>query len=180
MLNNAKKNLEIARELGARRCFKLIWDRILNPALLIGFIIVKLAIFREYKIHLLSTWQDTDKRSKIDNLLFRAFFSVWIKFEYLKEPNPDKREILKLLALGGESGKNWAEHFQSTSLDLNAKKGRMTFKESNPLFEEIGTILGNTDQQYLVIQVGSSSGREIRYFASMFAIIKTMNCLSMS
>ena len=41
-------------------------------------------------------------------------------------------------------------------------------EEAYPIFNEISAILGNTSSRYLVIQVGSSSGREIAYFAKMF------------
>ena len=61
---------------------------------------VKLPIFNKYKLHLLSTWKDEEKRNKIDRFLFRVFFGVWTRFEYLKENNPDKRETLEIYLYG--------------------------------------------------------------------------------
>ena len=148
---------------------KKIVDRIINiPTVLICLVIVKLPFFNKYKIHLLSTWHDVEKRSKVDNLLFRVFLVIWIRFEYLKENNPDKRESLKSLAMGGESGKNWAKIYQSRPLDFNLKLGHMTFKDACPYFGEVETTLSNLNQKYIVVQIGCSSGREIRYFADMF------------
>ena len=126
---------------------------------------VKLPIFNKYKLHLLSTWKDEEKGNKIDSFLFKVFFGVWIRFEYLKENNPDKRETLKSICMGGECGKNWAEFYQNQyatsghegTVDLNFKIGHMTLKEACPVFDEISSILGNTSSRYLVIQIGSSS-----------------------
>ena len=137
---------------------------------------VKLHIFNKYKLHLLSTWRDEEKRNKIDRFLFRVFFGVWIRFEYLKENNPDKRETLKSICMGGECGRNWAEFYQNQfaasghegTIDLNSKVGHMTYKEACPAIDEISAILGNASSRYLVIQIGSSSGKEIAYFTKMF------------
>ena len=134
---------------------------------------VKFPIFNKYKLHLLSTWKDEEKRNKIDSFLFRVFFGVWIRFEYLKENNPDKREALKSICMGGECGRNWAEYYQNKfadsghegTIDLSAKVGHMSLKEACPIFDEINFILGNAGSRYLVIQIGCSSGQEIAYFS---------------
>lgn len=138
------------------------------PIIMAGVAIVKIPFFSSYKLYLLSTWRDVGKRSWLDKLLFRFFFAVWVKFEYLKEKNPDEREKLKTLAMGGESGKQWAAYYQETGLDLNRKVGVMTLNASMPAYEEISDILRNAESEYLVIQIGSSSGREIAYYANEF------------
>ena len=138
------------------------------PRILIGVAIVKLPFFQSYKLHLLSTWRDYDKRSMIDNYLFSRVFSAWQRFEYLREIDPDKREDLKALAMGGASGKNWAKHYNIKPIDFTQKVGNMTMRQSAPIFSAIETILSNTESNYSVIQVGSSSGRELAYFATMF------------
>jgi len=140
------------------------------PTIFICLVIIKLPFFNKYKIHLLSTFYDLEKRSKVDNLLFRVFFAVWIKFEYLQETNPDHRESLKSLALGGKSGRNWAQHYQNKSLDLSGKVGNMLLKDACPLFKEVITFLTNLNQKCIVIQIGSSSGKETRFFANMFPL----------
>jgi len=138
------------------------------PRILIGVAIVKLPFFQSYKLHLLSTWKDCDKRSMIDNFLFSRVFSAWLRFEYLREIDPDKREGLKALAMGGESGREWAKGYNNAPLDFTQKIGNMTMRESQPIFGIVETILSNTESNYSVIQVGSSSGREIAYFATTF------------
>ena len=133
-----------------------IIDRIINlPLIIICLAMVKLPIFNKYKLHLLSTWNDEEKRTKIDRFLFRVFFGLWIRFEYLKENNPDKRETLKSICMGGECGKNWAESNQNQyaasghegTIDLNSKIGHMTYKEACPEIDEISAIFGNTSSR---------------------------------
>lgn len=140
------------------------------PLSLICFAICKLPSLSHYKKHLLSTWADVKKRKGIDNFLFNRFFSIWIKFEYLKERNPDKRENLKELSMGGSSGKEWAKYYNTNpiSSDFNTKRGHLSFREAAPLFDEIEGILKNSKTDLLIIQIGSSSGREIAYFAAKY------------
>jgi hypothetical protein len=146
------------------------------PLGLLGLAIVKIPLFNKYKLHLLSTWQVFDKRSKIDEILYKYVYYLWIKFDYLKEKDPDKRETLKSICMGGEGGRRWAEYYQTKQItsssggviDLNKKIGHMTLQESVPIFGEVSSILESADSNYLVIHIGSSSGSEIAYFAKMF------------
>ncbi|MAF85427.1 MAG: hypothetical protein CL875_02945 [Dehalococcoidales bacterium] len=137
-------------------------------AMILGAIVCKLPLFRQYKRHLLSTWHDFDKRKGVDNLLFGPLFNFWIRFEYLREKDPDKRESLKELAMGGNSGRKCAKQADAIPLDFNAKIGDMTFNEAFPMFSEIENILEGAKARLIVIQVGSSSGREIAYFAHKY------------
>ena len=138
------------------------------PQILLGIIICKLPVFSRYKRHILSTWYDFDKRSRIDIFLAPSVFAVWLKLEYLKEVDPDRREELKALAMAGVSGENWAKVYDYRPLDVNSKIGRMTFQEVFPIFDEIEKTLQNAKRNLLVIQIGSSSGREIAHFAAKF------------
>jgi hypothetical protein len=72
------------------------------PLVLLALAIVKIPLFNKYKLHLLSTWQDFDKRNKIDDILYKFVYYLWIKFVYLKQMDPDKRETLKSICMGGE------------------------------------------------------------------------------
>lgn len=147
-------------------CLSILWRGAL--AMTLGALICQLPFFSQYKRHLLSTWYDFGKRKGIDNLLFNPLFNFWIRFEYLKEKDPDKRESLKELAMGGSSGREWAKHYDSIPLDFNSKVGDLTFNEAVPIFNEIENILEGAKTRLLIIQVGSSSGREIAYFAHKY------------
>ncbi len=117
-----------------RRILKFIYD---CPELLLGGAICKLPLppVIRYKRHLLSTCFDSGKRTKIDKLLFPYVFG-WLKLQYRKETNPDRREELKSLAMGGTSGEKWAKTYDSRPLDFSSKVGHMTFGEANPIFSK--------------------------------------------
>jgi hypothetical protein len=93
------------------------------PLVLLALAIVKIPLFNKYKLHLLSAWQDFDKRNKIDDILYKFVYYLWIKFVYLKQMDPDKRETLKSICMGGECGKNWAEYYQNTQHGIPCFEG---------------------------------------------------------
>jgi hypothetical protein len=145
------------------------------PVALLCILIIKFPFCNKYKMRLLSTWHDFEKRNKIENIFFPVFHATWNRFEYLKEKDPDKRETMKSICMGGECGKKWAEGYQKkfstgddAGIDFNAKVGSMTLLEVTPMYDEISTILRETDTNYLVIQIGSSSGKETAFFAKQF------------
>jgi len=132
-----------------------------------GFVICKFPLLHSYKIHLLSTWLDIKQRRGIDKFLFNSLFNFWIKFEYLREKNPDKREKLKGICMGGNSGREWARIYDSRPLDFNSRIGHLNFREAYPIFDELEGICRNSKDLFIV-QIGSSSGREIAYFVNRY------------
>ena len=102
--------------------------------LLLSLIFFRLPFINRYGNYLVSTWHNTKGMSKLDQILYPAVIYSWITHVYLHEPNPDKREALKSIAMGGESGRNWAEHYQTKNkisgsggmIDLNGKVGNNT------------------------------------------------------
>ena len=60
------------------------------------FLLIPFSPLVRYKKYLLLTWQDSGKRSFIDNLFYPIVLESWIKYEYLREPNPDRREETNL------------------------------------------------------------------------------------
>lgn len=149
--------------------FRKILRRIYRlPLILLGISICKAPLLDHYKRYLLSTWRDSGRRSKIDNLLFPYVEQIWLRFEYSKEPDPGRREELKSLAMSGISGRNWAKEYDSESIQslFNSRVGHMSFQEACPIFGEIEKILQNAKSDSVVIQIGSSSGREIAYLAA--------------
>lgn|SRR5208337_2586122 len=144
--------------------FQQVFNRLLLP---LSFLIVKLRVLQSYKQHLLSTWNYPDNQNWIDSILFTPTFFAWIKYEYLKESDPDKRESLKHLAMGSESGRRWAQSYDNTPLNIGGTVGELPFNEAIPLFSETEKVLIKKTGA-VVIQIGSSSGREIAYLASRF------------
>ena len=97
-----KKTLKIMQSISTQKIIKKILQL---PLVLIGLAIVKITYLNKYKLHLLSTWADVEKRNKVDEILYKYVFFLWFEFEYLKEKDPDKRETLKSICMGGKGGK---------------------------------------------------------------------------
>jgi len=131
----------------------------------IGMLIYKLFFLKKYKSYLFSYWITQKKLKGIDRFFFRVLLLYWFRFEYLLEKNPDKRESLKGLLMGGKSGAMWAEEYDSFPLDFKSKVGRLTYEEACPLLPELDKILSSTKESSVVVQAGSSSGREIAWLA---------------
>ena len=124
--------------------------------------ILKRILFRHCR------WIDPNRRSRINELLYHILVEYWAKFEYLREKDPDKREDLKALAMGGNSGKEWARQYDAAPIDFNIKIGDLSFNEALPIFGEMDNILKSAQSDIIVIQIGSSSGREVAYFAGKY------------
>ena len=89
-------------------------------------------------------------------------------YEYLREKDADKREIMKGYAMGGNSGREWANYYDNSPIDFNMKIGSLSYRNANPFYKKIENIC-NSGTNLAVIQIGSSSGREIAYFAELFS-----------
>jgi len=132
--------------------------------LMIGMPICSLDFFEKYKYYLLSSWRLKEKRKTLDNFLYKALMAYWIRFEYLAEKDPDKRESLKEISMGGAGGKEWARSYDEP-INFESKIGRLLYAEACPLLPEIDKILSSIARSVVVIQVGSSSGKEIAWLA---------------
>ena len=124
--------------------------------------ILRRVLFRHYK------WFTPNGRGEINELLYSILFYLWAKAEYLREKDPDKRDDLKALAMGGDSGGEWAWHYDAVPLDFSIKVGDLSFNEAVPIFSKIEYILKSAQSDIIVIQAGSSSGHEIAYFAGKY------------
>jgi hypothetical protein len=105
------------------------------------------------------------RKGLLDNFFYPAILSYWFKFEYLFEKNPDKRESLKKILMGGESGKEWAKYYDNQTLDFKAKIGCLTYNDACPLLSKLDKALSSATKPSIVVQIGSSSGREIAWLA---------------
>lgn len=142
---------------------RLVMGRVIGT--IAGFILCKFPLLKCYKNRLLSTWMFPEKRGRVDNLLYECLLPVWFRFEYLAEKNPDKRESLKRLCMGGEGGRKWASIYDSRQLDFEEMVGDMPYKEACPILPRLDEVLSNTTSPSVIVQVGCSSGREIAWLA---------------
>jgi hypothetical protein len=118
-----------------------------------------------YKNRLFSSWTtDAKNRTTLDNLMLAAASTWWFKHVYLAESDPEKREALKAPFMGGESGRDWARHYEESPIDLGARVGALAYSQACPLLFELDNALRDGEPA-LVIQIGSSSGRELAWLA---------------
>ena len=108
-------------------------------------------------------------RPSVIDLLFRVHYRYWIDAVYLTEPDPDARERLKALAMGSASGARWARRYQAQEIRLDAVANDcvLPLRDIVPVYTELPAYLEAADEA-TVVQIGSSSGREIALFADEF------------
>lgn len=131
-----------------------------------GWLFCKLPFIDNWKFLLIRTIHTPKKRSAFSDYFSGFVIEAWERFEYYRERDPALRERLKRIAMEGEGGVEWAKRYLAQSIDLNARLGNMSVREACPHYELIDQICSNSSGNLLVIQIGSSSGREIAYFAS--------------
>lgn len=119
------------------------------------------------KAKLLSTWQTPAARSPLEKILFKPVFINWVHNTYLREVDPDRREVLKDICMEGDGGIAWAEEYESRPIDLSARYLGLNFGETHPWYQAMDRQLQETPNA-VVLQIGCSSGREIAYFAPRF------------
>ena len=135
-----------------------------NTSFLIGAAIGRLC--PEYKLRLLRSWVLHERFTAIDRFLFPAVMAAWAQCEYLKLDDPDEREKLKSSLMGGDNAAAWAQHYEDQPIDLEQRVGRLSYREACPLLPSLDSLLCERDEPHLVIQAGSSSGREISWLAT--------------
>lgn len=128
-------------------------------------LICKLPLLQKYKFHLFSSWVQKEKGKRLDNYILSAVLLYWFRFEYLSEKDPDKRESLKKMFMGGKSGAEWAKIYNNRPLNFEAKVGHLSHNEACPLLSRLDKMLSSIIESLVVFQIGSSSGREIAWLA---------------
>ena len=155
---------------------RLVWLGQRAPLVLASLLIIKLPWLRGYRHSLLSTWLMSDRRSSLDNLLWVTFFMLWSYLEYYPEKDPEAREGKKALAMGSKPGVAWAQGYDSTPLEeyFEIRPGKLSMWESIPVFAALQATLTiiPEDQECVVVQVGSSSGRGIAWVAKNFPRVR--------
>lgn len=114
----------------------------------------------EYRTHLLGKLFDGEPQSGIDRLVYRALLRRVMAEYYHPSTATSRREELKNLSMGRESGVRWAEYYL-----------RMGFPTKDtvhqPMFRMLEECLSE-GQVKKVHQVASCSGREVVYFARRY------------
>jgi len=110
----------------------------------------------KYRNYLLSTWNNEKKRTMFDDMLFPFVFSIFEYLFYVREKDPNIREEMKKLCSDGESCEKWFYIYKNRPLDLDI----ILYKDLEKRLRE--------ESNFIVVQLGSCSGREVAYFAKRF------------
>jgi hypothetical protein len=116
---------------------------------------------------LLATWATPLRRGMLDRVLFKPVFLDWLQNIYLAEPDPEKREAMKAVCMGGDAGTAWADHYEATPIDRSQMICGRPFDEAWPIYPAMDRLLKAASDDTIVIQLGASSGRETAYFAAL-------------
>src|SRR4051794_13579017 len=134
--------------------------------------IAKLPQLEGYRRRLLGTGSSGNWRpgwrGRLDELLHGPVQPLWLRLESWPERAPARRTEKATLLLGGDAGVEVAELFNELGLDLDQPVGTLTLREASPVYETVERILAEADEPCRVVQVGSSSGREIAWVAERF------------
>ncbi len=120
----------------------------------------------------LADWEPIEPRRGAALLFFDALFDFWVANVYLAEPDPDRREALKDCCMLGASGMRWANVYDSRPFDRHERIGDLSFDEVQLQFPAMDRLLSRASPGTIVMQIGSSSGRELAYFAVQFTAIQ--------
>tara|TARA_B100001057_G_scaffold356483_1_gene358487 strand:- start:463 stop:1371 length:909 start_codon:yes stop_codon:yes gene_type:complete len=106
------------------------------------------------------------------NLLGKLVNSFFWR-EYYSRPPWWKIDIQNKL-MGGESGSEWAKYYDQTRVDFPPKKGEkkvgnLDWQQSNPALNQIIELIKIDPENYCIIQLGASSGKEISHIAKLFS-----------
>lgn len=129
----------------------------INPHF-VGFLLYTLPQFSRYTKYLLDSWSTatiTEAVDAIDKVLIPIVFNFWEAEIYMKEKNPDNRDKLKRL---------FTNDIELVRKAIAYNKREI---ESYPIFEKLKEYL-TKEEGKLVIQIGSSSGRELAYLSKEY------------
>lgn len=152
---------------------KIIYNLIKYPLILIllktPFINI---LIKRFKFH---------RVNKNNGIFWRTADTIFQREYYSKLKNFEKVRNLTDLTLSDGEGKKWAEHYYNNHFKtLNnlkeLKVGKLPGNEALPIFEKIINFiehenLGLNDNTYIV-QLGSSSGRDIEFFLNLYPELK--------
>jgi hypothetical protein len=122
-----------------------------------------------YSRTLLAKWHLPGELNSIERILLPLTVVRWLEKEYWSEPDPDRRVEKQALLMGGRSGVQWAAGYDAAPFDPQAKTilGNLPFTEAYPHYRWLEASL-EKEGDAEVYQLGSSSGREVAYYAERF------------
>ena len=152
---------------------KIIYKLILKYPLII--LLLKTPLKKIF-INYMRKFRYREKTNLLDELLSYFF---WIEY-FSKLENPEEIRKITNSTLDDGEGRKWAEtyfrgHFKTIENLHNTKFGNfglMTLNDANPIFSEIIKYIKDNhlseDKDTFIIQIGSSSGMDLKFFYDQF------------
>lgn len=131
----------------------MLWA--INPLKLINYLIVKASFLKPIKECLLDTW--FKPKPPIQAWFFRYFQWAFFRFEYLRLQSDSERRALSDRVMSCENGEKWARTYAARDL---------VFDQHHRIIPELNEFLQTIDHPLTVVQIGSSSGRELYWLAT--------------
>jgi len=108
------------------------------------------------------------ERTALQRFFFNGVFSHWVKNVYLREPDADRREAMKLRYMSGTEGRYIADGYWNEGFDRTRIMGDIPIDEAMPVYPTLDRLLETAPQDTIILQLGSCSGREVAHFAQRF------------
>ena len=115
----------------------------------------------------------THYRSRGTKNLIDKFFNKIFWEEYFNNLSEKEKNKIRDITLSNGEGKLWAEEYYNENFqkleDLESIKiGNMNSLEAEPIYEDIISFLKNQNETCTIIQIGSSSGRDLNLIRNYF------------
>jgi len=97
---------------------------------------------------------------------------VWQRLEFMRA-DPETQERLKLEIIGSAAGVRWAQRYDARPFaeELEGRIGCLPFREACPAFPALERLCEESSG-WTVVQIGSSSGRELGHFAARYPMVQ--------
>lgn len=96
------------------------------------------------------------------------FMAIWYRLKFARA-DPETQEQLKLQIIGSTAGVAWARSYDARSFacELDGQLGALSYREACPVFPALERLL-EVGSDWTVVHIGSSSGREMAYYAERY------------
>jgi len=143
----------------------IAWERVIKPGIKFAVMLVSWPFWR---FPVLNTMKREYVAVNSDRNGPFAMLMRWSFDHQFYKSNVAQRAALQDQFMGGDTGVTWADHYSSEPFppDQNARYGDLKWSDVYRFVEILKDFLSR--ENYLFLQIGSSSGREIGYFAGLF------------
>jgi hypothetical protein len=122
-----------------------------------------------YKRRLLAV----EPASAWDRYWRRYLLPIWHRMEFNRSAPAEQERLKADVVFGGANGVRWAQGYDAVPFEdlLAGRVGRLPYRDACPIWSELERLCGQS-REWTVVQIGSSSGRELAYYAGRYPAIE--------